>query len=121
MASGADWASVPLECAANAGMVPAAPSAKLRAATAARRCVFLDKVLPFSTTGHHAGARPWGRARPSTPKVRCHMPQRGIRPGVGRFLPVAPNAALLLPEQLQGGVEGGARPHGRAGPVEVGE
>ena len=58
MASGADWASVPLECAANAGMVPAAPSAKLRAATAARRCVFLDKVLPFSTTGHHAGLHP---------------------------------------------------------------
>src|SRR5581483_3098903 len=66
-----DWA-------AKAGMVPAAPSAKLRTATAARRCVFLDKVLPFFT--HRPPRRRIGSVATATAaEIRIPVPQRVIR------------------------------------------
>src|SRR5687767_13534983 len=108
---------MPPSLAAKAGRVPAAPSTKLRPATTARRCVFLDKVLPFSTTGHHSRLLSSGRDRPSTPNSDTNAPATDST-GVGRILP---NGADGLSEDSQGGVEGGARAHGGGRQRRVGE
>ena len=72
-------------CAARAGSMPAAPSAKLKAPTTARRCVILDKVFPFSTTGHHAGCSAVGANAPNA-EIRIPVPQSSDSTGVSRFL-----------------------------------
>src|SRR5581483_1265812 len=56
-------------------MVPAAPSAKLMAATTARRCVFLDKDLPLSSPPATTPVAPaLGRVRPCVPKSDNQCP-----------------------------------------------